>query len=841
MPSQMEEEPGMCEAGGEPGLFFPLGGEWEQQLPRAAKVILYGGGLGFTFLGVGLIADVFMSSIETVTSKKRRVFDKRSQRYKTIKVWNETVANLTLMALGSSAPEILLNVVEIGRNEFFAGELGPGTIVGSAAFNLLCITAVCIVAIPDGEHRRVKDVTVYVVTAAFSIFAYLWLIFILMWSSKDVVTILEALTTLFMFPLLVGIAYAADRGWISGKAAMACRQDIPAVHLTKHELAAVIAGLRKEFGDLCDADLATLVEKRTAARPSKAVYRAERSKLKYVKMSPNGGCTADGAGYDCSEQTQESHSPMSTWRNRDISTVSHLPELERILPRPYQATLEFESSNFAVSEGAGQVVVHVLRDDNKANVVSCSYRTVDGTAKAGSDYVHCQGTLKFEVGETVQKIAVQIVDDDEWEQAEDFYIELFEERCDIGTVAFGGNKTATVTIIDDDDPGCLAFEKEFIQHDSDLEPTCCVKVARTSGCRGEISCSFRTEDDSAVAPLDYQALEGTLVLRDGQMDCTIELRINPRGRYDSLEHFRLILSDPVVCRFDANTDGDAEQNVCTIQLHASTCSKSVVDALAKTLAVNWDKSRLGSDNWKDQFVKTLYVGGSRESSQNAGKRDYAFYFVSFPWRVMCASIPPTDFAGGWCCFCVALAYIGFVTALIGELAELFGCALGVPNQITAITFVALGTSLPDTFASKTAAMEDPYADASITNITGSNSVNVFLGLGLPWTAAAIYWEVQGQTKDWQNENHPAHVFAAYPPCDGCQAVFVVKAASLGFSVSIFFICAVCALLALWLRRRLFKGELGGPWFPKVLSAGYLVFLWLVYVGASWIYLELNDS
>ena len=68
-------------------------------------------------------------------------------------VWNATVANLTLMALGSSAPEILLSVIEIVSSGFFAGELGPSTIVGSAAFNLLVICAVCIVAIPAGEAR----------------------------------------------------------------------------------------------------------------------------------------------------------------------------------------------------------------------------------------------------------------------------------------------------------------------------------------------------------------------------------------------------------------------------------------------------------------------------------------------------------------------------------------------------------------------------------------------------------------------------------------------------------------------------------------------------------------
>ena len=43
-----------------------------------------------------------------------------------VKVWNETVANLTLMALGSSAPEIMLSVIEIWAKGFHAGDLGPG-------------------------------------------------------------------------------------------------------------------------------------------------------------------------------------------------------------------------------------------------------------------------------------------------------------------------------------------------------------------------------------------------------------------------------------------------------------------------------------------------------------------------------------------------------------------------------------------------------------------------------------------------------------------------------------------------------------------------------------------
>ena len=57
-------------------------------------------------------------------------------------------------------------------------------------------------------------------------------------------------------------------------------------------------------------------------------------------------------------------------------------------------------------------------------------------------------------------------------------------------------------------------------------------------------------------------------------------------------------------------------------------------------------------------------------------------------------VPPTIMWGGWLCFVVAIAFIGFLTALIGDLASSFGCSAGLNADVTAITFVALGTSLP---------------------------------------------------------------------------------------------------------------------------------------------------
>lgn len=54
----------------------------------------------------------------------------------------------------------------------------------------------------------------------------------------------------------------------------------------------------------------------------------------------------------------------------------------------------------------------------------------------------------------------------------------------------------------------------------------------------------------------------------------------------------------------------------------------------------------------------------------------------------------TDYWGGWACFCVSILVIGVLTALIGDLASSFGCTIGMKDAVTAISFVALGTSLP---------------------------------------------------------------------------------------------------------------------------------------------------
>lgn len=202
------------------GLILPMTNEYTWSIGFRAFVYILG--LLYSFIGVSIIADIFMQAIEAITSRTTiiKMPDPSNENGYTeveVKSWNGTVANLTLMALGSSAPEILLSIIEILGNNFQSGKLGPSTIVGSAAFNLMCITGICIITIPSGESRRIHSIKVFAVTAIFSVLAYVWLALILIVITPDFIDLWEAVVTLLFFPMLVIIAYMADKDYCGKK------------------------------------------------------------------------------------------------------------------------------------------------------------------------------------------------------------------------------------------------------------------------------------------------------------------------------------------------------------------------------------------------------------------------------------------------------------------------------------------------------------------------------------------------------------------------------------------------------------------------------------------------
>lgn len=59
--------------------------------------------------------------------------------------------------------------------------------------------------------------------------------------------------------------------------------------------------------------------------------------------------------------------------------------------------------------------------------------------------------------------------------------------------------------------------------------------------------------------------------------------------------------------------------------------------------------------------------------------------------------------------------------------------------MTAISIVAFGVSMPDTFSSISLAVDSHSADEVLTDITTSNAVSMFLGLGIHWIIKVVYY------------------------------------------------------------------------------------------------------
>jgi len=352
-------------------------------------------------------------------------------------------------------------------------------------------------------------------------------------------------------------------------------------------------------------------------------------------------------------------------------------------------------------------------------------------------------------------------------------------------------------------------------------------VLRKGGCNGRITCKYKAESDTALSGLDFECPSGVLEFEAGQASATLQVMIKPRGRYETKQSFRVVLHETTGgAKMDASTDGGATSNILTVFITGDEEAKTRVDTIVNIMKVNWERQQIGHACWMDQFMNAIYVNGGDEEADPPGAFTYFMHFITVFWKVLFAFCPPSDYCGGWLCFCCSLIMIGGVTAFIADLAALLGCTMGIPDGVTAITFVALGTSLPDTFASKIAAEQDPYADASIGNVTGSNSVNVFLGIGLSWSAGAIYWSNVGWTQEWA-DRYPLQA-KLYP--EGGK--FVVIGGNLDFSVMVFCCCATVCIIILLLRRHFLGGELGGPSDYRYATSGTLIFLWLAYIGLS---------
>ena len=706
---------------------------------------------------------------------------------------------------------------------------------------------------PTGTLKRIDDMGVFITTAIFSIFAYVWLFIVLSVWSKDEIELAEAILTLVFFILLVILAFSADRYNAYKKKKMAKEID--------QKLG---VGKRKTISQ---DDFYRIIGIKAKNAPEGTKFKKGKG-VEYESLNNNEKDEENGDNKNIGTEVNldPKTGPNSVRQSEDQTMRNEFQEVlkdvkkdkdgyidvydlaNRLKPQPVQervlynrgigASLSgrkpiynniakqrisrkktmqnnedfgFNTLKYSVKEDKGPLFVKILNKNKKFQKIGV--RTFDGTATAGLDYERIQTVVELTSDKEFVSIQIGIVADDQVEPDENFFVELY--NLENGERYPGRDTITEVTIIDTDRPGIVTFKERLVKVSENMD-FAEVQLARVDGSDGLIGCRYFSKEkddniDKAIMGVDFNPVEGEMWFEHHEMEKTILVPIKKKENDP-------IREDTFEIRI-AKLEGESEKklferggvhpkfskkNFCLVEITANLEFIESVEKVKKILEVE-------DNSWGSQFRYACMLAPtlSDEGIEEVTCFDAVMHFLTIFWKLFFALIPPRKMCGGWPCFIIALIFIGLITAIVGEAATVFGCVIGLKPAITAISFVALGTSLPDTFASRQAALESKTADAAIGNVTGSNSVNVFLGLGLPWMIATVY----KKTKEGTNYKYPA--------------------GSLAFSVVLYLSTSITCFTVLIIRRYCVGAELGGmngtvKWFTGI----FCVCLWFIYLIMS---------
>ena len=163
--------------------------------------------------------------------------------------------------------------------------------------------------------------------------------------------------------------------------------------------------------------------------------------------------------------------------------------------------------------------------------------------------------------------------------------------------------------------------------------------------------------------------------------------------------FKVILENPHPSEVKIS-----KKNCCIVTINMGDDETGGQDEQKKLLEYYLNQQQV---TWSSQFKNAVMLGPTIDQDDlilvDVTLMEALSHFFTISWKVLFASVPPANIWHGKAAFVIALMYIGMVTAIVGEVASKLGCVLQIDDSITAITLVALGTSLPDTFASMAAA------------------------------------------------------------------------------------------------------------------------------------------
>ena len=239
-----------------------------------------------------------------------------------------------------------------------------------------------------------------------------------------------------------------------------------------------------------------------------------------------------------------------------------------------------------VAEYAGELAFAVSLSRASTRPAMMSYYTVDGTARAGEDYVGTQGTLTVAAGATRATIRVTVLDDSLDEDDETLTVQLGEfvnaEAERIEDLAASG------TIVDDDATPTITIGDDRAK-ESAGQLTFGVRLDAASG--RPVAVGFVTEDGSATSGTDYGAADGKLTFEPGQTSASITIGVVNDLLEEPDEAFQVRLVRPLNAELpDAPAgigtilDDDVSVGQVWLARFGRTVATHVVDAVSERLS-----------------------------------------------------------------------------------------------------------------------------------------------------------------------------------------------------------------------------------------------------------------
>jgi glucose/arabinose dehydrogenase len=206
-------------------------------------------------------------------------------------------------------------------------------------------------------------------------------------------------------------------------------------------------------------------------------------------------------------------------------------------------TIVIGTNAVPVNENSGTASVRVDRINGSAGPATVRYTTANGSgtngAIAGSDYTETVGLLEFASGETSKTVTIPILDDGTPEGTEEFGFGLGETTG----AALGTNRTALITILDNDTPSSFALSSGNYNVNENAG-TATITVQRSGNTAIAGSVNYATSNGSAIAGSDYTATNGTVSFAANESSKTFTVPITNDTEGERNETFTITLSSP---------------------------------------------------------------------------------------------------------------------------------------------------------------------------------------------------------------------------------------------------------------------------------------------------------